>query len=299
MMGTREDVKQLRIFNAWMRKHSGKPLPLRDRNQEKLREDAKKGVSIVPKHQSLKEVEEEIKRVNIAIKKAAQRNKTYEYPSEKEGGFLVEDKQQQYPYRKYAELYEKFLEKKVYGSFDPSKEPLKTQPKYEKQFTGEKSERKQSVSIDQTSPSTLEKAGYKVGSQGYPENVQAFEKEVAKQHPSTRPDYYDLEKERSLEDTKPDKFVFDYLNTLRKRFKLIGGEFSETTERWFKENPPDVVAIALYKDSVSQRRKERGRKMGLKSKSGGRPKKFHTLKERKEAKKMAQQKRTDKMRRKA
>ena len=279
-----EDIKQIRIFYAWLRKNTSKPLTAK--REKELRLQAK--------HQTAKEIEEEIKRVNEAILRAAVRNETREYPSEKEEGFLVE---KDYPYDEYAKAHKKFLEEKVYESHKPGKMLPQTVPKYEKEFTGEKSTRKPSVFIDQTTPSTLEKVDYKVGSQGYPKDVKAFEKEVTKQHPTTRQEYRDIQREEGLEDSKPDKFIYEYLNALRRRFNLVGGKFSDATERWFKEHPPDVVALALYKDSVTRRRKEAGRKMGLKSKGGGRPKKFHTLKERKEAKKVSQKKRAKEMRR--
>lgn len=131
----------------------------------------------------------------------------------------------------------------------------------------------------------LEVINYKTGRQGFPMDVVAFEKEVKRQHPKTKEEFMNEMREMSLSDIKPDKYVFEYLNELRREHGLEGGDFSETTKKWFNEHPPILAYVQGWHDHKHHVKVKAGRKGGLKGK-GGRPCKYKTEEERKEAHKL-------------
>lgn len=156
----------------------------------------------------------------------------------------------------------------------------------------------------QTAPTSIESINYKVGAQGYPENVEAFEKEVERQHPVSHEDTTMLTRAewqarkdseaRRFTDVRPEKWVLKALNELRVRWDIIGGDFTEVTKKWFIDHPADLVFICKNNVKRTEAKRWQGFKGGLK---GGRPKKYHSPEERRKAKAESQRKRTAKNRR--
>lgn len=152
----------------------------------------------------------------------------------------------------------------------------------------------------QSEPSLLERKGYKVGSQGYPQNAEAFEREVATQDPHrhvptdlfSRGEYiHHAQAAIPYTDFRVEKEVFEALNDMRERWGLVGGDFSNATQQWFKDHPADVIYLNMHKTSYNEARKWAGFKIGQKGKGRKVKRPKMTTLERKIAKKKSQQKR--------
>jgi len=135
-----------------------------------------------PKKQTVKEIENERAEVNRLICEIRESRK-YEnevYPKPYE------------PLEKPGKLWSKMTYKEyqqhVYGGLKEGEEPLAPQAPANYPVSGRKSTRKsqlRSITEIQTQKTAVEKIGYKVGTQGYPENVEAFEREVQRQDGSS------------------------------------------------------------------------------------------------------------------
>jgi hypothetical protein len=79
---------------------------------------------------------------------------------------------------------------------------------------------------------------------------------------------------------------------------MKGGDFSQTTINWFKDHPADLIYLSEHKEARTEAKRWQGFKGGIKSKGGGRPRKYHTPLEKKEAKKKSQQRRAKEARNK-
>ena len=317
MRYTKEDTLKTKAFEKSERKRRGRFLTGKERetvkNKNILLIDQKKKVSLA-KQEKLDE--EERQRVNEAIKAARKKNKDWQILLEQREGFHVP---KQIDFRTCTdEEYLNEIEKTWYKS-RIHQDTVKFKPKAKpKEFSGEKSKYKPQVEQNaQLKPTALEVINYKTGTQGYPENVKAFEKEVEKQHPTIRIISFrdlksreEINRERAaarlnLADMRSDKWVLQKLNALRlpsptqiKRGKpekkllgLKGGDFSESTIKWFKDHPADLIFLSECAKNKTEARRWAGFKGGIKSKGGGRPKKYHTPTERREAKAEGQKRR--------
>lgn len=206
------------------------------------------------------------------------------------------------------EEQEKYIEGEVYKS-GKGKKPVDYKPKAKpKEFSSEKSKHKPEVDQKtQLKPTVLEVINYKTGTQGYPENVEAFEKMVEKQDPHSHAATDLMSKEQWRRETEAaipytdfrmEKTVHDALNEMRKRWNVKGGDFSEVTKKWFKDHPADVIYLNTHRASYSQARKWAGFKIGLKGKGRKVTRVKMTPIERKKAKAEAQRRRAKEARRK-
>lgn len=273
------------------------------------------------KKQKDKDVREH-KEVNDAILQARARDKDWKVLSEHRERFGFEVTPEIFFRTCSDEEYFKEIERTWYKSLTPGKLSFPPEPesKTYKKYSGElpKSPRERELP---PKPSLLEVKGYKVGSQGYPQNVKAFEKEVEKQAPHVRIDSQQglrskLERERerdaarlNIADMRTEKWVLDKLNSLRipiltqikrgkREMKILGmegGDFSPVTIEWFRTHPADL--IFLEKDVKTEARRWRGYLGGIKSKGGGRPRSKKTVEEKREAHKIYLRKRAAEARR--
>ena len=190
------------------------------------------------------------------------------------------------------------------GRFTGGKSEKMKKPSRVTHFGGKKRVRKHAgfkdISETQTKPTALEVINYKTGAQGFPENVEAYEKTVEEQDPHGHAATDLMSKEQWRRETEAavpytdfrmEKAVYDAMNDMKKRWGLVRCDFNEATKKWFNEHPADVIYLNTHKVSYSEARKWAGFKTGLKGKGRKVTRAKMTPMERKKAKAEGQRKR--------
>ena len=178
-MYTKEEISEIKKYNEERRKEGKRPLSLKEKKKKGKHIFGNILLYAKSRKQTDAEAIAEVAEVNAKLSKLKILGKTWVVALSSEQEEEMAIKKELTP--------EEYLEQKIYKSLKPGDEVVGTVPKYSKEASGKKSTHKsqlQSITEIQTRKTAIEKVGYKVGTQGYPENVEAFERTVREQKES-------------------------------------------------------------------------------------------------------------------